>query len=495
MSEKSLAGRKALVTGGARGIGAAIAEALTNAGASVMIGDILADLGKETAGRLAKTGAKTGFVELNVTDDAQWEKAVAATIATLGGYDILINNAGIEITSLVVDLKAEDLRRMCDVNIVGTGLGMKHAFRAMRPGGGAGAGGAIVNIASVAATIAFPAIAGYSGTKSAVDRMTRVAAMEAGKLGYGVRINCLYPGLVPTDMGMQLANDIVAAGLAPDAGAAVGSVVEQTPLGRLGEVGDMGRLVCEYLREYNIPFIAAGRDAAKVKAVVEKIPGIETADYEVAEVEHTVEALTKLFKGAQVVSNMVGPFIKHGPEVVEACLAAGCHYTDTTGEQDWVLLAQERWGTKFAAKGLLLAPNIAQMYTTGEIAANICLETPGLDTLDILVLWKGFPTYASTQTIFTILKANWYYLVQNKFVEWDVTANFEVNVPGQHEGAIAVPWGGTAHPVWFKNDPRVSNCRVLGGVMQRDVMLGVVQTQEMVKEKIKPLPPDQQEKE
>jgi NAD(P)-dependent dehydrogenase (short-subunit alcohol dehydrogenase family) len=347
MSERGLAGRKALVTGGARGIGAAIPEALSKAGASVMIGDILADLGRETAGRLAKTGTKIGFVELNVTDDAQWEKAVAATIATLGGYDILINNAGIEITSLVVDLRAEDLRRMCDVNIVGTALGMKHAFRAMRSGGGAGTGGAIVNIASVAATIAFPAIAGY---------------------------------------------------------------------------------------------------------------------------------------------------IKHGPEVVDACLAAGCHYSDTTGEQDWVLLAQQRWGAEFAKKGLLLAPNIAQMYTTGEIAANICLETPGLDTLDILVLWKGFPTYASTQTIFTILKANWYYLVQNKFVEWDVTANFEVNVPGQHEGAIAVPWGGTAHPVWFKNDPRVSNCRVLGGVMQRDVMLGVVQTQEMVKEKIKPLPPDQQEK-
>ena len=83
------------------------------------------------------------------------------------------------------------------------------------------------------------ACAGYSGTKSAVDRMTRVAAMEAGKLGYGVRINCLYPGLVATDMGMQLANDIVAVGLAPDAGAAVASVVGQTPLGRLGEVGDM----------------------------------------------------------------------------------------------------------------------------------------------------------------------------------------------------------------------------------------------------------------
>jgi short subunit dehydrogenase-like uncharacterized protein len=84
---------------------------------------------------------------------------------------------------------------------------------------------------------------------------------------------------------------------------------EKRPVVIYGVSGYTGRLVCEYLREYNIPFIAAGRDAAKVKAVVEKIPGIETADYEVVGVEHTVEALTKLFKGAQFVSNMVGPFI------------------------------------------------------------------------------------------------------------------------------------------------------------------------------------------
>lgn len=239
MSGKTLAGRKALVTGGARGIGAAIAQALADNGAAVMIGDVLADLGKETAATIAKSGAKTGFVALDVTDDAQWEKAAAATVKELGGFDILINNAGIEITSLVVDLKAEDLRRMCDVNIVGVGLGMKHAFRAMRPGGAAGKGGAVVNIASVAATIAFPAISGYSGTKSAVDRMTRVAAMEAGKLGYGVRVNCLYPGLAPTEMGMKLAADIVAVGLAPDINAAVASVVEQTPLARLAEVADI----------------------------------------------------------------------------------------------------------------------------------------------------------------------------------------------------------------------------------------------------------------
>jgi len=238
-----LTGRKALVTGAARGIGAGIAQALADAGASVMIGDVLADLGRETAQKLTSGGAKAGFVPLDVTKEDDWASAVSATVKELGGFDLLVNNAGIEITSLVVDVKAEDLRRMFDVNAVGTLLGLKHAFRAMRPGGAAGKGGTVVNIASVAATIAFPAIAGYSATKSAVDRMTRIAANESGKLGYGVRVNCVYPGLVPTEMGMKLANDIVAAGLAPTVEAAVGDVIGQTPLGRLGEVADMADAV------------------------------------------------------------------------------------------------------------------------------------------------------------------------------------------------------------------------------------------------------------
>jgi 3alpha(or 20beta)-hydroxysteroid dehydrogenase len=234
-----LTGRKALVTGGARGIGAAIAAALAEAGAAVVIGDVLHDLGQGTATALAKTGAKAGFVPLDVTDDAQWARAVAAVIERIGGFDILVNNAGIEITSLVIDIDPADIRRMCDVNIVGTALGMKHAFRAMKPGGPAGSGGAIVNIASVAATIAFPSIAGYSGTKSAVDRMTRIGAVEAGKLGYGVRVNCIYPGLVATDMGIKLAQDVVAVGLWPTMEAAIGDVVGLTPQGRLAEVGDI----------------------------------------------------------------------------------------------------------------------------------------------------------------------------------------------------------------------------------------------------------------
>lgn len=260
-----------------------------------------------------------------------------------------------------------------------------------------------------------------------------------------------------------------------------------------GVSGYTGRLVCEYLRELNVPFVAAGRDKDRVQAVVDKVPGIETADYEVVEVEHTVEALTELLTGARVVCNIVGPFIKYGGEVVEAAHAAGVHYLDTTGEQDWVMKAESEWGARFAEKGLLLAPNIAQMYTTGEIAAQLALETPGLDTLDILVLWRGFPTYASTQTIFTILKADWFYLEENEYRQWDLLTTFDVAVPGQHGTALALPWGGTAHPVWFKNDPRVSTCKVAAGVFDRTVMQGVVETTKMFAEQIRPLPPEQQE--
>ena len=184
---------------------------------------------RRRAARSPRFSERAGFVALDVTDDAGWERAIGEAVEHLGGLDILVNNAGIEITSLITEIDAAQVRKMLDVNILGTALGMKHGLRAMRPGGAAGNGGSIINVASVAATIAFPGIAIYSGTKSAVDRMTRVAAMEAGKLGYGVRVNCIYPGLVPTAMGAGLANDVAELGLFPSPEAAVGAVVELTP--------------------------------------------------------------------------------------------------------------------------------------------------------------------------------------------------------------------------------------------------------------------------
>jgi len=202
MTQFDLAGRCALVTGGARGLGAGMAQALTAAGARVMIADVLKDVGEQTAAGLSGGG----FVELDVTDDAAWENAVAHTVGELGGLDVVVNNAGIEVTQLIVDTDPDDVRRMLDVNVLGTMLGIKHGLRAMRPGGAAGNGGTIINVASVAATIAFPGIAGYSATKSAVDRLTRVGLFES-----------------------------------PDA--AVAAVVGLTPSGRLGEVADIADAV------------------------------------------------------------------------------------------------------------------------------------------------------------------------------------------------------------------------------------------------------------
>jgi 3alpha(or 20beta)-hydroxysteroid dehydrogenase len=242
MTSIDLSGKRALVTGGARGFGAAIAQSLAEAGAAVMIGDVLEDLGRETAELIAKTGATADFTRLDITDEASWEAATATTVAG-GGFDILVNNAGVEVTALLADFDPAELSRMLEVNVVGTALGIKHAFRSMRPGGAAGRGGSIVNISSVAATIAFPGIAGYSASKSAVDRLTRVAAMESGKLGYGVRVNCIYPGLVPTEMGVKLAVDVTAIGLFASTDHAIAAVVDQTPMGRLGEAREMGDVV------------------------------------------------------------------------------------------------------------------------------------------------------------------------------------------------------------------------------------------------------------
>lgn len=244
-----------------------------------------------------------------------------------------------------------------------------------------------------------------------------------------------------------------------------------------GASGYTGRLICEYLREYNVPFLAAGRDHGRLKSAVEAVPGIDTVEHEIVAVEHTTAALIDAFRGAEVILNTVGPFARYGHAVVEAALEIGAHYTDTNGEQNWMIDAQQRYGTDFAARGRVLTPGLAQMYTIGEIAANICLETPGLDTLDIEVFWKGHPTVASTNTILTnaaFSKA--YYLEQNQYVEWPADDGlYEVVVPGQHELGLALPWGGTSHPVWFKNDPRVANVRALGGVMNKALMRGVPQ--------------------
>jgi short subunit dehydrogenase-like uncharacterized protein len=261
-----------------------------------------------------------------------------------------------------------------------------------------------------------------------------------------------------------------------------------------GASGFSGRLIAEFLREYNVPFIAAGRNQKRVQEVLSRVPGIETADYEVAEVQGTVEELTKLFSGSKVVCNTVGPLIYYGLPVIEASLRAGCHYLDISGEQTWVRQVAENWGAKFAEKGLVAAPATAYMSSVSDIAVRFCLEVGGVDTLEILSMFKGIPTFGSTQTIFAGISTEAYYLEQNQYKPWPRAKAYEVVAPSCIQTQLALPWGGFPHPVWFKNDPLVANVRTLGGLLDRQIMETVAATEKHFEEKIRPLPKQDQER-
>lgn len=271
--------------------------------------------------------------------------------------------------------------------------------------------------------------------------------------------------------------------------------MDKRPVVVYGANGFSGRLVVEFLREYNVPFIAAGRNRAKIRDVMNHVPGIETANYEVAEVGGSVDDLTKLFTGAKVVCNTVGPFIYNGPRVIEAALKADCHYLDIGGEQAWLREVSEKWGDKFAAQGLLAAPATAFMSSVSDAAARVCLETAAIDTLEILTMFRGIPTFGSTQTIFAVIPTEAYYLEQNQYKPWPRARSYEVVIPSSIQTQLALAWGGFPHPVWFKKHPQVANVRSIGGLLDRQLMETIAATEKHFEEEIRPLPkPDQERK-
>jgi short subunit dehydrogenase-like uncharacterized protein len=266
------------------------------------------------------------------------------------------------------------------------------------------------------------------------------------------------------------------------------------PVVLYGANGFSGRLVAEFLREDNIPFIAAGRSGARLEEVMNHVPGIETADYEIVETAGSQDELAKLFAGAKVVCNTVGPFIYNGPRVIQAALDAGCHYLDIGGEQAWLRQVAENWGESFAKRGLLAAPATAFMSAVSDAAARLCLENNAVDTLEILTMFKGNPTFGSTQTIFAVIPTEAYYLEQNQYRPWPRAARYEVSVPGTIPTQLALAWGGFPHPVWFKEHPQVANVRSYGGLLDRQIMEGIAATERIFEEQIRPLPRPEQEK-
>jgi short subunit dehydrogenase-like uncharacterized protein len=266
------------------------------------------------------------------------------------------------------------------------------------------------------------------------------------------------------------------------------------PVVLYGANGFSGRLVAEFLREYNVPFMAAGRSGARIREVMNHVPGIETADYDIAETGGSVEELAKLFTGAKVVCNTVGPFLYNGPRVIEACLKAGCHYLDISGEQAWLREVAEKWGEKFLRQGLLAAPATAYMSATSDIAVHLCLENHGIDTLEILSMFKGIPTFGSTQTIFAVIQTEAFYLEQNQYKAWPRAVAHEAVIPSSIETQLALPWGGFPHPVWYKDHPQVANVRTIGGILDRQLMQNVVATEKHYEEHIRPLSKEDRER-
>jgi short subunit dehydrogenase-like uncharacterized protein len=261
-----------------------------------------------------------------------------------------------------------------------------------------------------------------------------------------------------------------------------------------GASGFSGRLVVEYLREYNVPFIAAGRSRKRLEEVLAKVPGIETANFEIAETGGSVEELTKLFAGAKVVCNTVGPFIYNGPRVIEAALEAGCHYLDISGEQTWIRQIAEHWSCKFASRGLLAAPATAFMSASSDAAIRLCLETANVDTIETVTMFKGIPTFGSTQTIFAVIQTDAQFLEQNQYKPWPKATRYDVSIPGYVQSQLALAWGGFPHPVWYKDHPQVANVRSFGGLLDRQIMEGVAATERLFEEEIRPLPKAEQEK-
>jgi NAD(P)-dependent dehydrogenase (short-subunit alcohol dehydrogenase family) len=226
-----LDGKVALVTGGARGLGAAIADALSQAGATVMVTDVLEAAGQATVARLVAAGAKAAFLRHDVTSETDWTHVVAETVRQLGGLDVVVNNAGIETAALLTQCAADDFRRVMEVNVTGVFLGLKHGVKAMQPGGSAGRGGAIVNLSSVAGLIGTAAHIAYHSSKGAVRSMTKAAAIECAQLGTGIRVNSVHPAIVTTDMGDAFIEDFVALGLATDVPTATTAFQAAHPLG------------------------------------------------------------------------------------------------------------------------------------------------------------------------------------------------------------------------------------------------------------------------
>ncbi|MCC6868097.1 MAG: saccharopine dehydrogenase NADP-binding domain-containing protein [Burkholderiales bacterium] len=266
-----------------------------------------------------------------------------------------------------------------------------------------------------------------------------------------------------------------------------------------GASGYTGMLTMDWLIDQDIPFTAVARNAQRTEEMMrQRVVRLESARYEIVECAHDVAALTAAFRGARVVCNTVGPFVRFGLEGVQAALAAGCHHLDTTGEQSYVLAARERFGAAYADANLVLAPSTSYMYTLSEIAAELALETPGIDALETASLSRGPRasagiTVGSTASIFEMYRAKEHFLWDNALVEHEKHKGYEISVPELLLPVFCLPWSGTSLPVFFEGDPRVRHCFSLVGFYDNPAMRMVAALGQKWDAEYRNLPQEQQD--
>jgi 3alpha(or 20beta)-hydroxysteroid dehydrogenase len=191
--DTGLAGRCVIVTGAARGQGAAHARALAAEGARVVLTDVLDDLGEQVAGEI---GDAARYVHLDVTSESEWAAAVETAVAAFGPVRVLVNNAGMLIRGTIEEASLSDWDLIMNVNVKGAFLGLRAVLDSMRAAGG----GSVVNISSNAGMLGTPNALAYVTSKWAVRGMTKAAAAELGK--YKIRVNSIHPGAVATPLLM-----------------------------------------------------------------------------------------------------------------------------------------------------------------------------------------------------------------------------------------------------------------------------------------------------
>ncbi|WP_194421643.1 SDR family NAD(P)-dependent oxidoreductase [Microbacterium abyssi] len=215
-------GRVALVTGGASGIGKATAQRIASEGGAVVIADVQDDLGAQAVAEIEKDGGKALFIHLDVTDEAGWDAAIAKTIETFGGLNILINNAGIGDNEPIEVTTKATWDKVVAVTQTSVFLGMKAAAEALKKSGN----GSVVNTSSMYGIVGSGVSPAYHAAKGAVRLLTKTTALGWAK--EGVRVNSVHPGFIDTPILGDTDRDMLIAG---------------TPMGRLGKPEEIAALI------------------------------------------------------------------------------------------------------------------------------------------------------------------------------------------------------------------------------------------------------------